>query len=50
MFTNIPGNRGPIPSRVTQKTQKMVLDAAVFNTQNCKLQIKGKVEQSKESS
>ena len=30
------------------KTQKMVLDAALLNTQYYKVRIKGKVEQSKE--
>ena len=30
------------------KTQKMVLDASLFNTQHYKVQIKGKVEQSRE--
>ena len=39
-----PGDRTLIP--VIPKTQKMVLDAALLNTQN--LKIKGKVEQSKE--
>ena len=33
-----------------QKTQKIVLDATLFNTQNYKLRIKGKVELSKERS
>ena len=37
-----PGDLGPIP-----KTQKMVLDAILLNTQHYKVQIKGKVEQSK---
>ena len=36
--------------RVIQKTQKMVLDAALLNTQHCKVRIKGKVEQSRERS
>ena len=33
---------------VIPKTQKMVLDAALLNTQHYKVRIKGKVEQSKE--
>ena len=43
VFANGPGDRGSIPGRVIPKTQKMVLDAALLNTQ-------GKVEQSKERS
>ena len=39
-----------IPGRVIPKTQKMVLDAALLNTQHYKVRIKGKVEQSKERS
>ena len=31
-----------------QKLKKMVLDAALFNTQHYKVRIKGKVEQSRE--
>ena len=37
-----------IPSRVKPKTQKMVLEATLFNTQHYKERIKGKVEQSRE--
>ena len=36
--------------RVIPKTQKTVLDAALLNTQNYKVKIKGKVEQSRERS
>ena len=43
-----PGERGPIPGRVMPKTQKMVLDAALLNTQPYKVRIKGKLEQSRE--
>ena len=43
-----PGDLGSIPGRVIPKTQKMVLDASLFNTQHYKVQIKGKVEQSRE--
>ena len=35
------GDRGLIPGRVTQKTQKMGLDAALLNTQHYKVRIKG---------
>ena len=48
VFANGPRNRGSIPGRVIPKTQKMVLDAALLNTQHYKVRIKGKVEQSKE--
>ena len=34
--------------RVIPKTQKMVLDASLLNTQHYKVRIKGKVEQSRE--
>ena len=36
------------PGRVIPKTQKMVLDASLLNTQHYKVRIKGKVEQSRE--
>ena len=45
---NGPGELGSIPGRVIPKTQKMVLDASLLNTQHYKVQIKGKVEQSRE--
>ena len=38
--------KGSIPGRVIPKTQKMVLDASLLNTQHYKVRIKGKVEQS----
>ena len=50
VFANGPGDRGSILGRVKPKTQKMVLDAPLLNTQNYKVRIKGKVEQSKERS
>ena len=53
VFANGPGDLGSIPGRVIQKwylTQKMVLDAALLNTQHYKVWIKGKVEQSWERS
>ena len=46
VFANGTGDRGSIPGRVTAKTKKMVLDAALLNTQNYKERIKGSVEQS----
>ena len=48
VFANGPGDRGSIPGRVIPKTQKMVLDAALFNTKHYEVRIKGKVEQSRE--
>ena len=46
VFTNGPVDQGSIPGRVIPKTQKMILDAALLNTQYYKVRIKGKVEQS----
>ena len=43
-----PGDRGSILVWVIPKTQKMVRDAALLNTQHCKVKIKSKVEQSRE--
>ena len=48
VLTNGPGDLGSIPGRVIPKTQKMVLDASLLNTQHYKVRIKGKVEQSRE--
>ena len=48
VFANSPGDLGSIPGRVIPKTQKMVLDASLLNTQHYKVRIKGKVEQSRE--
>ena len=50
VFTNGPGDQGSIPVRVIPKTQKMILDAALYNTKHYSVQIKGKVEQSRERS
>ena len=50
VVTNGPGDRNSIPGRVIEMTPKMVLDAALLNTQHCKVRIKGKVEQSREKS
>ena len=46
VFANGPGDRGSIPGRVIPKTQKMVLEAILLNTQYYKVRIKGKVVQS----
>ena len=46
VFANGPENRGSISGCVIPKTQKMVLDAALLNTQHYKVRIKDKVEQS----
>ena len=48
VFANGPGDLGSIPGRVIPKTQKMVLDASLLNTQHYKVRIKDKVEQSRE--
>ena len=48
VFTNGPGDQGLVPGRVIPKTQKMVLDATLLNTQHYKVRIKGKVEQPRE--
>ena len=48
VFANGPGDLSSIPGRVIPKTQKMVLNASLLNTQHYKVRIKGKVEQSRE--
>ena len=48
VFANGPGDRGSIPGRIIPKSQKMVLDATLLNTQHHKVRIKGKVETSRE--
>ena len=50
VFANGPGDLGSIPGRVIPKTLKMVLDTSLLNTQQYKVRIKGKVEQSRERS
>ena len=50
VFANDPGDLGSIPCRVIPKTLKMVLDISLLNTQQYKICIKGKVEQSRERS
>ena len=41
-FANDPGDRGSIPGQVIPKTQKMVLDASLLNSQHYKKCIKSK--------
>ena len=50
VFNNGPRDLGSIPGRVIPKTLKMVLDTSLLNTQQYKVRIKGKVEQSREKS
>ena len=50
VFGNEPGNLGSIPDRVIPKTLKIVLDTSLLNTQQYKVHIKGKVDQSRERS
>ena len=48
VFANGPVDRGSFLARVvTQKSQKMILDAALLNNQHYKVRIKGKLEQSR---
>ena len=42
VFTNGSGGWGSIPGLVIPKTQKMVLDTPLLNSQHYKVQIKGK--------
>ena len=50
VFPNGLGDWGLILGQVVSKTQKMVLGAALLNTQHYKVHFKGKVEQSRERS
>ena len=50
VFANGPEDLGSIPGRVIPKTLKMVLDTSLLNTQQYKVCIKGKVEQSRKKS
>ena len=50
VFTNGPGDLGSIPGCVIPKTLKMVLDTSLLNTQQYKVRIKSKGEQSMEKS
>ena len=47
---NDPGDLGSIPGRVIPNTLKMVFDTPLLYTQQYKICIKDKVEQSRESS
>ena len=49
-FANGSGDLGSVPGRVIPKTQKMVLDASLLNTQHYKVRFKDKVEQSRKMS
>ena len=44
VFANGQENLGSILGRIKPKTQKMVLDATLLNSQHYKVRIKGKVE------
>ena len=48
VYANSPGDRSSILGWVIPKTQKMVFDAALLETQLYNLRIKSKVEQSRE--
>ena len=50
LFANGPVDQGSIRGGVIPKTQKMVLDAALLNTQHYMIRIKGKVEQCRDRS
>ena len=50
VFVYGQGDLVSISGRVIPKTQKMVLDASLLNNQHYKVQIKDKVEQSRERS
>ena len=50
VFINGLEHHGLFLSRVIPKTQKMVCDTSLLNTQHYKVYIKGKVEQSRERS
>ena len=44
LFDNSQADQGSIPGRVIPKTQRMILDAILVNTQHYKVWIKDKVE------
>ena len=50
VFANGSGDLGSIPGQVMPKTFKKVLDTSLLKTQQYKVRIKGKVEQSRERS
>ena len=48
LFANSSGKQGSIPGQVIPKTEKLVLDTALLNTQHYKVRMKGEVKQSME--
>ena len=50
VFANGLGDMGSVPGCIIPKTFKMVLDTSLLNTQQYKVRIKGKIEQSRERS
>ena len=50
VFANGSGDLDSISGHVIPKTLKMVLDTSLLNVRQYKVRIKGKVEQSRESS
>ena len=50
VFANGPGDLGLISGLVIPKTLKMILDNSLLNTQQYKIRIKSKMEQSRERS
>ena len=50
VFTNGLGDLGQIPGQVIPKTQNMVRDSSLLNTQDYKVGIKNKLAQSRERS
>ena len=46
VFTNGLGDRGSIPGKVIPKTQKMIIDVSLLNTQYHKVWTKGKEKES----
>ena len=50
VFPNSLEYLGSIPGCVIPKTLKIIIDTALLNTQQYKVRIKGKVEQSRERS
>ena len=50
VFANDLVDLGSVPGHVIPKTLKMVLDTSLINTQQYRVHIEGKVEQSRERS
>ena len=48
VFANGPGHLTSIPGHVIPKTLKIVLDTSLFNTQQYKVRIKGKMKKCRE--